>query len=202
MTKQETLDLLTVMQAAYPNFYKGMNRQQADAVVNLWATMFAEEPAQIVAMAVKAHIASDTKGFPPHIGAIKEAIGKLLQPKEMEMSELEAWNLVRRAIKGASMADCTRTMLTDGTMSPPTAVVQFNRLPKILQQLVGDPNQLALWEALPNDEINTIIQSNFMRSWRARTAHEKELLALPSDVREGMQMIAEQNRALLTEGAE
>ena len=55
---------------------------------------------------------------------------------------------------------------------------------------MGSPRQLADWELLPNDEIDTIIQSNFMRSFRARAEKERELLALPADVRQTMEQIA------------
>ena len=182
MTKQETLDLLTVMQAAYPNFYKGMNRQQADAVVDLWATMFVEEPFQLVAMAVKAHIASDTKGFPPHIGAIKEAIGKLMQPDTM--TEQEAWALVSKAASNAKYE----------------AEKEFSKLPPLAQKLVGSPNSLRAWALMDADTVSSVVASNFQRSYRAEVAKQKELLSLPSDVREGMQMIATQNRSLLEEG--
>lgn len=179
MTKQETLDLLTVMQAAYPNFYKGMNRQQADAVVDLWATMFVEEPFHLVSMAVKAHIASDTKGFPPHIGAIKEAIVKLMQPDTM--TEQEAWALVSAAAANAKYE----------------AEKEYRKLPLLLQKLVGSPNELRAWALMEADVFSRVVASNFQRSYRAEVAKQKELLSLPSDVREGMQMIAAQNRALL-----
>ena len=189
MTIQEMAQIIDILAIEYPQIGSRTDEEKVN-MMKLWASMFADEPGQMVAMAVKAFMASDTKGFPPKIGQIKTIIGKMTMPAELEMSELEAWNLVRRAIRGASLADWSRTMQPDGTMSPPSAVVQFNRLPKILQQLVGDPKQLALWEELPNDEINTIIQSNFMRSWRARAAHEKELLALPADIRNNMQTLA------------
>ena len=48
--------------------------------------------------------------------------------------------------------------------------------------------------------VSSVVASNFQRSYRAEVAKQKELLSLPSDVREGMQMIAAQNRALLEEG--
>jgi hypothetical protein len=99
VTREETLAIMGVLKAAYPNYYRDMNRKDAEAVVDLWATMFNDEPMQLVAMAVKAHIASDVKGFPPHIGAIKEAIVKLQTPNTM--SELEAWALVSRAASNA-----------------------------------------------------------------------------------------------------
>lgn len=190
MTFQEMAQIMDILEIAYPAFYAKQDDDHRMKAMSLWATLFADEPAQLVAMAVKTFIASDTKGFPPNIGQIKGIIGKLTQPKELEMSELEAWTIVRKAIKGASMADWSRTMTPEG-LGPPSAVVNYYRLPKILQQLVGDPNQLALWEELPNNEINTIIQSNFMRSWRARAAHEKEMLALPADVRQQMQLLAD-----------
>lgn len=189
MTIQEMAQIIDILAIEYPQIGSRTDEEKVN-MMKLWASMFADEPGQMVAMAVKAFMASDTKGFPPKIGQIKTIIGKMTMPKELEMSELEAWNLVRRAIRGASMQEWSRTMQPDGTMSPPSAVVQFHRLPKILQQLVGDPKQLALWEELPSDEINTIIQSNFMRSWRARAAHEKEMLALPADIRNNMQTLA------------
>lgn len=189
MTIQEMAQIIDILAIEYPQIGSRTDEEKVN-MMKLWASMFADEPGQMVAMAVKAFMASDTKGFPPKIGQIKTIIGKMTMPAELEMSELEAWNLVRKAIRGASMQDWSRKMQPDGTMSPPSAVVQFNRLPELLKRLVGDPSQLAMWEELPNDEINTIIQSNFMRSWRARAAHEKEMLALPADIRNNMQTLA------------
>ena len=187
MTREETLAIMGVLKAAYPNFYKGMGRNDAEGIVDLWSSMFDQEPAQLVAMAVKAHIASDTKGFPPHIGAIKEAIVKLTKPPELELSEMEAWGLVRRAIHGASMEGWSRKERYGDMVS---AEYNFSQLPPLLQQVVGTPNQLAAWERLPTDEIETVVQSNFMRSFRARAASAKEYLALPSDVRGAMEQLA------------
>ena len=99
MTREETLGIMGVLKAAYPTYYKDMSRKDAEGVVGLWATMFADEPAELVAAAVKMHIASDIKGFPPHIGAIKAAIAKISAPPELEMTEAEAWHLINKATK-------------------------------------------------------------------------------------------------------
>ena len=96
MTYDETLAIMGVLKAAYPGYYRDMKRSEAESIVSLWAEMFKDEPAKLVAIAVKAHIASDQKGFPPHIGAIKDAITKIKQPDQM--TELEAWGCVRKAI--------------------------------------------------------------------------------------------------------
>ena len=95
MKYEETLAIMGVLKAAYPQYYRDMKRSDAESVVSLWAEMFKDEPVNVVAVAVKAYIASDTKGFPPHIGAIKDAIAKIKAPKSM--TEQEAWLLVKNA---------------------------------------------------------------------------------------------------------
>ncbi len=132
MTIDEMAEIMDVMEIAYPAFYARQDESAKLKAMELWATMFADEPAQMVAMAVKAFIASDTKGFPPGIGQIKTIIGKMTMPKELEMTELEAWTKVRRAIRGASMADWSRKLGPDG-IGPPSAVVAFEALPELLQ---------------------------------------------------------------------
>lgn len=182
MTREQTLDILTVLQAAYPNFYKGMTKQQADAVIDLWATMFADEPLELVAMAVKAHICNDKKGFPPHIGAIKEAIIKLQTPDEM--TEMEAWGHIRKAI-GNGLYGSQK---------------EFDKLPPVLQRLVGSPNQLREWAMMDEETVASVVASNFQRSYKARAAHERELLALPADVKAVMQRLAGKMDMNLLEG--
>lgn len=187
MTREETLAIMALLKAAYPNYYKDMKRADAEGVVNLWATMFADEPADLVAMAVKAHIASDVKGFAPHVGAIKEAIIRIQQPKEM--TEMEAWALVERAISGASMSPQSmmyRNGVTDGKTS---AERNFDKLPPLLKRIVGNPGQLAAWGAMNEETVGTVIASNFQRSYRAIAAKEREHMALPSDVCRVMEQI-------------
>lgn len=172
MTYDETLTIMSVLKAAYPNYYKDMRRSDADAIVSLWVEMFKDDPVEIVAVAVKAHIATDKKGFPPHIGAIKEAIVKLKTSDEM--TELEAWGCVMKAICNSNY----------------NAAQEFEALPPVVRRLVGSPNQLREWAMMDSDTVNSVVASNFQRSYRARAANEREVLALPQDVRQTMEMIA------------
>lgn len=189
MTRDETLAIMSVLKAAYPSYYKDLKRADAEAVVSLWHEMFKDEPAQVVAVAVKAHIASDVKGFPPHIGAIKDAIVKIKAPDQM--TALEAWAIVRNAIRGASMSLSSR-MFQNGVLSDKTsAEVNFEKLPPILQRLVGSPSQLAQWEDMSTEIIDSVVASNFQRSYNARTAHEREYLTLPAEVRGMMDQLSE-----------
>lgn len=172
MTRDDTLDLLSILKAAYPNFYRDMTRKDADQVISLWSEMFKDEPVEVVALAVKAHIATDKKGFPPHIGAIKDAIVKIQQPDEM--TELEAWGLVQKALRNGYYG----------------AQEEFDKLPPVVQRLVGSPNQLREWALMDTETISSVVASNFQRSYKARAAHEREFLALPSEVKQTMTQIA------------
>lgn len=199
MNREETLAIMSVLKAAYPAYYKGLNRNDAEAVVNLWTEMFKDEPAQIVAVAVKAHIASDNKGFPPHIGAIKDAIVKLKQPDQM--TALEAWEYVRKAMRGASMAPSSCVYINGKTDGKTTAERNFEKMPELVQRIVGNPSQLAQWADMDAEVVNSVVSSNFQRSFNARAAHEREFLTLPSDVKNTMQQIAAGMRMPeLTEG--
>lgn len=182
MTRQETGIIMNILTTAYPRFYSGQDAPDPRKTMSLWAEMFRDDPVELVAAAVKALIATDEKGFPPHIGAVKAGMRKLVQPDEM--TEMEAWRLVRQAIRGASMSPSSRLITAAGGVdNRSSAQRHFEALPPILQRVVGGPEQLAAWEHIANEDIDTVIQSNFMRSYRARAQQEREFQALPQDVR-------------------
>lgn len=166
MTREQTLGIMAVLRGAYPSFYRDMPKQEALDVVNLWAEMFADDDPALVAAAVKALIASDTKGFPPHIGAVKEQMRKLTAPGEM--SEAEAWTKIKRAISNGLYGSRE----------------EFDRLPPLCQKLVGSPSQLRDWAALDSDELNTVVASNVQRAFRTMQQRENETAKLPGDVRD------------------
>ena len=189
MDRTETIKIMAVLRAAYPQYYAKQSSEDLQGIVNLWAEMFADEPYQVVAMATKALIKTRPSSFPPGIGEINEKIMQITQPEEM--TEMEAWSVVRRAIHGASM-DASSRKFRDGVQDPRTsAQVNFERLPDLLKQVVNSPEQLAAWERLPDHEIDTVIQSNFMRSYRAKAKHARDYMALPSSVKDYMQALAD-----------
>lgn len=165
MNRQDTLGIMAVIQAAYPNFYKGMNAKNAEDIVSLWTEMLSEYPAAEVAMAVKSLIATDTKGFPPHIGAVIDHIQK--NRSGGELTELEAWSYVERATRRSYYY----------------SEEEFAKLPPLVQSIVGSPAQLKEWAAMDADDVKTIVASNFQRSYRVRAQRQREITALPGDVR-------------------
>ena len=172
MNREDTLKIMSVLKAAYPNYYKDMKKNEAEGIVALWTDMFQDEPYQLVAMAVKSHIATDTKGFPPHIGVIKDAIVKLHTAEEL--TEQEAWALVSAATRRSSYY----------------STEEYAKLPPVVQRIVGSPEQLKEWAAMDTATLNSVVASNFQRSYKARAGHERELMALPSGIKQAMEQLA------------
>ena len=113
MDREETLAIMSVLKAAYPSYYRGMTRREAEQVVRLWQELFRDDQAQAVALAVKRYIAQDSKGFPPHIGAIKQAVkdlpravGQYNERPGAEWAEtLKKWDALRARRRAAGLPE-------------------------------------------------------------------------------------------------
>ena len=171
MERSDVLEIMAVLRGAYPQFYRGISRKEAEDTVNLWLDMFRQDDANLVGVAVKSLIDTDEKGYPPHIGAVKAKI-RLLTARE-EMTEAEAWGIVSKAIR-------------NGTYG---AHEEFEKLPPILKRIVGSPNMLREWARMDSDTVHSVVASNFQRSYRAVSAREREIAKLPPDVREIVRQI-------------
>lgn len=184
MTKEETAKIMAVLKAAYPDYYRGMTKDDAMNIVNLWHVMFQEEDFKMVQAAVQHYIATDAKQFrPPHIGAIKESLYKMQSADQM--SEMEAWGHVSKAIRNSLY----------------NSKEEFEKLPPVVQKVVGSPAQLRTWAMIDTDSIETVVQSNFMRSFKGRSQEAKDYAKLPSAVRDVIGYIAaEMEMPALPEG--
>lgn len=168
MNRTDTLKIMAVLQAAYPQFYAKKSKEELDGIVNLWTEMFADEPYQVVAMATKALIKTRVSTFPPGIGEINEKIMQLTQPEET--SDMEAWSMVASAIRNSAY----------------NSQREFEKLPPVVQKIVGSPAQLREWSQMDSETVNSVVASNFQRSYKARAKNEREYAALPSAVKEFM----------------
>lgn len=164
MNKDETLQVMAILQATYPSFYKGIAPKVAETAVDLWTDMFAEDDYKIVLMAVKALLATDEKGFPPHIGAVKAKI-RLLTTQQ-GMTEGEAWGLVLKAMENGIYG----------------YKEEYAALPPDVQYAIGSADVLRTWAMQETDSLS-VTQSNFMRSYRARREYAREWAALPESVK-------------------
>lgn len=76
MTKLEAAKVAKLLSIAYPTYYRNMKNDEAEILIDLLAESFANNSLNEVSAAIKNFIATDTKGYPPVIGAIKREIHK------------------------------------------------------------------------------------------------------------------------------
>lgn len=84
------------------------------------------------------------------------------------MTELEAWGLVATALRNSAYG----------------SVGEFAKLPPAVKRVVRNPEQLREWALMDADEVQTVIASNFQRSYRTAAKQERDLQALPSSIRQ------------------
>lgn len=178
MTIEETIKIMAILKAAYPMYYKDMSKDDLKPVIKLWHMQFSQYDYETVMMAVNAWIANDTKGFPPVIGQLQEKLRQITQPKEL--TEQEAWNYVSKALRNSLY----------------NAKAEFDKLPEEIKGIVGSHNQLREWAMMDSERVNSVVSSNFMRSYKVRTKHERDMLTLPNHVKEFIG-IAVQDKLLL-----
>ena len=163
MTRDETIKILMVIQAAYPNY----KPQDKTVAVNVWTEMLSDIPYEKVSTAVKAYIQTDTSGFAPSVGDVREKVRNIFAKKD-ELNETAAWSLVWKAI-------CNSGYHSEE---------EFAKLPPIIQRTVHSPSQLREWALLEDIDGNTIsvLQSNFQRTFRVEQQRERERNKLSPDV--------------------
>lgn len=92
MTREETIKLIGIITMAYPNFDKFRDEKHIRSMVNVWADMFAEDEAGLVALAIKEHIS--TSKWPPSIAEIRELMTRIVNPNIIPPDE--AWEIVAK----------------------------------------------------------------------------------------------------------
>ena len=161
MTREQVGKLLMTIQAYYPNY----NPPDKEITLNAWHIMLAEYPEELVLQALRACIATNTSGFAPDVGQIMSKIQTISQPQELD--GMTAWGLVSKALR-------------NGTYG---AVEEFNKLPPLVRQAVGMPDNLKNWATSDYQTIETVIQSNFLRTYEAIVKREIEISRMPDNIK-------------------
>lgn len=166
MTREDVQDLLMMVQAVYPNY----NPPSRTAAVNAWLMCLGEYDNKVVQLAFETYMTTNTSGFPPVPGQLVEILQSLTQPQEL--NELEAWSLVRQALKNCNY----------------NSEQEFAKLPTIIQKTVGTPQQLRIWAS--DTEFNeNVVSSNFIKTYRTEVKRATELNKMPSDIKNIIEMV-------------
>lgn len=172
MTRENVQDLLAMIQGTYPN-YKPADKT---ATINAWLMALEEYDKNQVAAAFKMYLKSNSSGFAPSPGQLIENIQILTRPQDL--NEMEAWSLVSKALKNGYYG----------------AEEEFAKLPPIVQKAVGQPSQLRAW-ATDEEYDESVVSSNFMRSYRSELARAQQISKLPQGMQAAIGKINE-NRGI------
>ena len=164
MTGEETARILTLIQAEYPHSFAKLDERQMALKVQLWEKEFADDDVQKVYTAVRMLFESGIQ-YAPNIGDIRGKM-RMLQKTET-LTEQEAWALVSRAAKNSAY----------------NSVKEFEKLPPEVKRAVGSPEQLKAWAMMPAETVESVVASNFMRSYKVVSEREKKLSLYPASLR-------------------
>lgn len=169
MNRKETLAVMALLRTAYPQYYAKETAETVNASVALWEMMFVDDDFQLVKAAVTAFIATDTKGFPPVIGQIKGKLDMIVREAYSggELEPMEAWAMVQKATRNSYYH----------------AEEEFAKLPDTVRSVLGGPSTLHDYAMMDSETVNSVVSSNFQRSFKARRDHVTEMRMLPADVK-------------------
>lgn len=177
MNKTETAKIMSVLSVTYPNFYAGFSVEKKEQALDIWHVVLEDYPYALVQQAVKAVITSSK--FPPTPAEIIEQI-KFIQ-KEPEMTEVEAWGYISKAIKNSTYR----------------AAEEWEKLPEVLKKIVS-PDLLRSWSTIKADDVETVIHSNFLRTFREVQARDKKYDLLPNSVKDKLGEIRGKDERMLS----
>ena len=177
MTKKEFANLVKGMKAIYadPKFIEG------DYALEVWYNFFKDDDYMVVQAAIQKYMANSE--FPPTVAGIRKYLVDITDASN-DMSEGYAWALVYKAICNSNYS----------------AKDEFDKLPDVCKKAVGAPDNLREWAMLSTDEVNTVIQSNFLKGFRMAKKQQDELASLPCQMREKIESIAAAHTPLISKG--
>lgn len=163
MEKPEFLILVKTMKAVYPAMF------QERETVDIWYTLLKDLDYQDAAAGLGKHLS--TSPYPPTVADIRNNT-----MPDVEMNGEQAWALVFRAIERANYY----------------SEEEFAKLPEIIQKSIGSPANLRELALMPTDTVNSVEKSHFLRIYEVERKRQKELAAMPKEIRERLQSVAMQ----------
>ena len=149
MTRQEVVNLVRAITATYPSF----KSDNITDTVNAWFMFLEMHDYKAVLNALNSYVQNSGSDFAPTPSRLIEIVRKNNSP---EMSEMEAWSKVRKAINRATYY----------------AQEEFEKLPADIQRALGTASCLRQWAQDENFN-DSVVQSNFLRSYRQVIENKK-----------------------------
>lgn len=152
------------IRAVYPNMLAD------DGAKDVWYMMLADLSYQQVATALHVHL--QTSKYPPTIAELREN-----KAEQGGLSELEAWAMVRKALRNGSYG----------------AEEEFDKLPDLVKKAVGAASNLKQWAVSDSGMLETI-EAHFLKAFRIQQARATQKAQLSPQVKN---LLGEMQRKML-----
>lgn len=172
MEKEEFSTLVKGMKAVYsdPKFIPDK------VAFKMWYELLKDLDYEMASISIQKYMM--TNKFPPSISDIRDQYFNISNWEENELHEVSAWGMVLKAMRNSVY----------------NSEYEFSKLPTVIQKTVGSANQLREWAIIDDTDGKTltVLQSNFMRTFRAVKEREKEIGKLNPEV---LKMISNNNQS-------
>ena len=167
MNRNQVIELLSTIQSLYPNF----KVENKTFTVNAWFEMLKDCDYCMIQQGLQVFAKTDKSGFAPSIGQLIDKAQ--MSHKPSELNELEAWSLVSNALR-------------NGIYKP---AEEFTKLPPLVQKAVGSIDNLRHWAESDIKTIETVIQSNLIRTYRAVVSQSHDVYKMSDDEKQKLHLI-------------
>lgn len=182
MNREDVIKVLAYLKVAYPNFYKGLDKQEAEQTIAVWQDLFVECDFNLVFMTVKEIINTSKNPFPPTISEVKN---KMYDLTNQETLPTDLWASLKKAISNSAYH----------------SVEEFEKLPAECKMFVKNASQLRELSQNDSEINNTVVKGQFFKQIeiiQKRLKEEKQMLPEARRIRE-MALSVGQDVDLLSE---
>lgn len=149
MTREETKKIIAIIISTYPNW----KPNDLSFTVDAWHLILQDENYNEISAALVSYIKGIDSAFAPSIGQLMQQLSNLKKAAtgEKELTEVEAWNMVYKAICNSNY----------------NAESEFEKLPEDIKRAVGNSAQLREWAKTDEEQLNITDKNAFFRSYRS-----------------------------------
>lgn len=177
MTREDTIKILSILKASYPNFYKELTKKDAETTINLYTEIFSNTEANLVATAIKELI--QHQSYPPTIADIKNKIDELTQPYEETESEL--WEIYKKTIQSGYYGDRT----------------EFDALPEAIKAYLGNnPNRINELGTMESSTFNSVEKGIFLKQIKVIKERAKSIRMMLPETRKYLNNVLSGNAGI------
>ena len=152
MTREETIKLLQIIQAAFPKW----EVTDKTGLIDVWTNVCADDDFNALQVGLRNYIVNDTSGFAPSIGQIRNGVKQVAEQGD---DTEEMIGLLRKAIKNGNYG----------------YTEEYALLPPTLQKAIGCAENIRAWAAQPKEQFESITLSAVRRAYRATKEHEENV---------------------------